>query len=95
LSFGVTFALIGLAAFFFGKKEGTNRIKMFGGEFESSSPAIIIFANGCAMAIASPFLQATVWCYPSSSWALFVVAGPSFDTAEIKRVNLERAFSIK
>jgi hypothetical protein len=53
LIFGICVAVLGLSAFFFGKKEGANRIKFFGGEFESSSPAVLIFVIGCAVAVAS------------------------------------------
>src|SRR6476619_6077234 len=58
LSFGILVALAGLIAFFVSKEVGSNRIKLFGGEFELSKPALVIFVVGCAMVVASLYLSA-------------------------------------
>lgn len=56
LGFGIVVALAGLIAFFVRKDEGSNRIKLFGGEFELSTPALVIFLAGSAVAVASLYL---------------------------------------
>ncbi len=56
LSFGILIALAGLIAFLMRKEEGSNRVKLFGGEFELSRPALVIILAGCTVAVASLYL---------------------------------------
>jgi hypothetical protein len=47
MSFGALMAAAGLALLFFRREQGENRIKLFGWEFQISTPALVVFLVGC------------------------------------------------
>jgi hypothetical protein len=49
MSFGVLVAVAGLALLFFRKEQAENRIKLFGQEFQISTPALVVFLVGCSI----------------------------------------------
>ena len=58
VGFGILVGLAGLIAFFVSKEEGSNRMKLFGGEVELSRPALVVFVAGCVIVVASLYLSA-------------------------------------
>jgi hypothetical protein len=57
MSFGVLVAAAGLALLFFRKEQGENRIKLFGQEFQISTPALVVFLVGCSIFILPSVIQ--------------------------------------
>src|SRR5262249_38274952 len=49
--FGVLVAGTGLILLFLRKEQGENKIKLFGQEFQISTPALVVFLVGCAIFI--------------------------------------------
>jgi hypothetical protein len=51
MTFGVLVAGTGLLLLFLRKEQGENRIKLFGQEFQISTPALVVFLVGCGVFI--------------------------------------------
>jgi hypothetical protein len=49
--FGAIVAAFGLALLYFRREQAQNRIKLFGQEFQISTPALVVFLVGCAIFI--------------------------------------------
>jgi|SRR5215471_9324475 len=49
MTFGVLVAGCGLVLLFLRKEQGENKIKLFGQEFQISTPALVVFLAGCAV----------------------------------------------
>jgi hypothetical protein len=49
--FGAIVAAFGLALLYFRREQAENRIKLFGQEFQISTPALVVFLVGCAIFI--------------------------------------------
>jgi hypothetical protein len=49
LTFGALIAFAGLVLLFLRKEQSQNKIKLFGQEFEISTPALVVFLTGCAV----------------------------------------------
>lgn len=49
MAFGAFVAVVGLALLYFRKEQAENRIKLFGQEFQISTPALVVFLVGCAI----------------------------------------------
>jgi hypothetical protein len=47
--FGAVIAIAGLLLLFLRKEQAQNKIKLFGQEFEISTPALVVFLAGCAV----------------------------------------------
>jgi hypothetical protein len=57
MSFGALVAAAGLALLFFRREQAENRIKIFGQEFQISTPALVVFLVGCSIFILPPIIQ--------------------------------------
>jgi len=51
MAFGALVAVVGLALLYLRKEQAENRIKLFGQEFQISTPALVVFLVGCAIFI--------------------------------------------
>src|SRR5215472_3076218 len=51
MTFGVLVAGCGLVLLFLRKEQGENKIKLFGQEFQISTPALVVFLVGCGVFI--------------------------------------------
>jgi hypothetical protein len=57
MAFGALVAVAGLALLYFRKEQGENRIKLFGQEFQISTPALVVFLVGCGIFILPSVIQ--------------------------------------
>ena len=57
MAFGALVAVFGLALLYFRKEQAENRIKLFGQEFQISTPALVVFLVGCGVFILPLVIQ--------------------------------------
>src|SRR5260370_13965268 len=57
MAFGALVAVAGLALLYFRKEQAENRIKLFGQEFQISTPALVVFLVGCGVFILPSVIQ--------------------------------------
>jgi len=57
MMFGALVAVAGLALLYFRKEQAENRIKLFGQEFQISTPALVVFLAGCAIFVLPSVVQ--------------------------------------
>jgi hypothetical protein len=57
MAFGALVAVAGLALLYFRKEQAENRIKLFGQEFQISTPALVVFLAGCGVFILPSVIQ--------------------------------------
>jgi hypothetical protein len=57
MAFGALVAVAGLALLYFRKEQAENRIKLFGQEFQISTPALVVFLVGCGVFILPSLIQ--------------------------------------
>jgi len=65
MTFGVLVAGCGLVLLFLRKEQGENKIKLFGQEFQISTPALVVFLAGCAVFVVPlvlPIQNSSVLC---------------------------------
>jgi hypothetical protein len=57
MAFGALVAVAGLALLYFRKEQAENRIRLFGQEFQISTPALVVFMVGCGVFILPSVIQ--------------------------------------
>lgn len=76
MTFGALVAVAGLALLYVRKEQGENKIKLFGQEFQISTPALVVFLAGCAIFVL-PFVVPMQNQTVVSLWAGQPTDGPA------------------
>ena|SRR5215468_6172133 len=69
MAFGALVAVVALALLYFRKEQAENRIKLFGQEFQISTPALVVFLVGCAILILPSIMQMQSQTVFSFDWS--------------------------
>jgi hypothetical protein len=94
MGFGALIAIAGLVLLVLRKEQAQNRVRMFGMEFDISTPALVVFLAGCGLFVTPSFVSIKnidtpiITIGPKS--ATNTPAPPEPDGKEIPRLNVSR-----